>query len=312
MIPVDGVRFKDETEEELLPQFHSDFPYIRNCLDFQKNEQRFYPWHWHKAIEIFYIDRGQLIHATPFGEITFPAGSGAIINANILHSAKGISSENGHRSIHHLFDPSLIAGAAGGRIEQSYVLPFLTASHIEIIPFMPDDSCHTEILSLIRESFHIPSDSPGYELQIRNALTEIWIRMLNLIAPQLSVPAKKNKTSDLLKQMLSFIHEHYQEKLTLSDIAHPANVSEYICSNTFQKSLHTTPMEYLNSYRLRIAYQMLAQTDASVSQISALCGMNHSYFSKVFRQTTGYTPLEYRRFYQRQKNNNDYPNQDYS
>ena len=90
----------------------------------------------------------------------------------------------------------------------------------------------------------------------------------------------------------------------------PMSVS--ICSNTFQKSLHTTPMEYLNSYRLRIAYQMLAQTDASVSQISALCGMNHSYFSKVFRQTTGYTPLEYRRFYQRQKNNNDYPNQDYS
>ena len=52
---------------------------------------------------------------------------------------------------------------------------------------------------------------------------------------------------------------------------------------------------------MRIAYQMLAQTDASVSQISALCGMNHSYFSQVFRQTTGYTPLEYRRFYQRQK-----------
>ena len=203
--------------------------------------------------------------------------------------------------MHHLFDPSLIAGAAGGRIEQSYVLPFLTASHIEIIPFLPDDSSHTEILSLIRESFQIPSDSPGYELQIRNALTEIWIRMLNLIAPQLSVPAQKNRTADLLKQMLSFIHEHYQEKITLSDIAQSANVSEYICSNTFQKSLHTTPMEYLNSYRMRIAYQMLAQTDASVSQISAMCGMNNSYFSKAFRQTTGYTPLEYRRFYQRQK-----------
>ena len=301
MIPVDGVTFKDETEEELLPQFHSDFPYIRTCLNFQRNEQRFYPWHWHKAVEIFYIDRGQLIHATPFGEITFPAGSGAIINANILHSAKGISSENGYRSMHHLFDPSLIAGAAGGRIEQSYVLPFLAASHIEIVPLMPDNSCSTEMLSLIRESFQIPSDSPGYELQIRNILTEIWIRMLDLLAPQLSIPSQMNRSADLIKQMLRFIHRHYREKITVADIAKSANVSDYLCTSTFQKCLRTTPTEYLNSYRMRIAYQMLAQTDISVSEISAMCGMNNSYFSQVFRQTTGYTPLEYRRFYQRKK-----------
>lgn len=301
MIPVDGVTFKDETGEELLPQFHSDFPYIRTCLDFQQNVQKYYPWHWHKAIEIFYVDRGQLIHSTPFGEITFPAGSGAIINANILHSAKGISSENGHLSMHHFFAPSLIAGAAGSRIEQNYVLPLLTASHIEIIPLMPDNSRNTEILSLIRESFQISSDSPGYELQIRNVLTEIWIRMLNLIAPQLSMPSPKNRISDIIKQMLLFVHEHYQEKITVTDIAKSANVSDYICSNTFQKCLRTTPMEYLNSYRMWMAYQILAQTDASVSQISSMCGMNNSYFSKAFRENTGYTPLEYRRFYQRQK-----------
>ena len=50
-----------------------------------------------------------------------------------------------------------------------------------------------------------------------------------------------------------------------------------------------------------VLHQMLAQTELSVTEISQSCGMNNSYFSQIFRQTTGYTPLEYRRFYQRQK-----------
>ena len=88
MIPVSGVTFKPGTEEELLPQFHPSFPCISTCLEFEKDEHQSYPWHWHKAVEIFYVERGLLVHSTPFGELTFPAGSAAIINANILHSAK--------------------------------------------------------------------------------------------------------------------------------------------------------------------------------------------------------------------------------
>lgn len=302
MISVSGVTFKSGTEEELLPQFHPSFPCISTCLEFEKDEHQSYPWHWHKAVEIFYVERGLLVHSTPFGELTFPAGSAAIINANILHSAKAYASDSGHRRMHHLFDPSLIAGAAGSRIEKNYVIPFLTASHIEIIPLTPDNPSHAELLSLIRESFQLSSEQMGYELHIRNVLTEIWLNMLKIIAPQLSSTRCNSRPSDLIKQMLIYIHEHYSEKITVSDIAQSANISDYICSNVFQKCLHTTPSEYLNTYRMRIAYQLLAQTDDSVSAISAACGMNNSYFSKVFRQTTGYTPLEYRRFYQRQEN----------
>ena len=300
MIPVTGVTFRCGTEEELLPHFHPSFPCISTFLEFSKDEEHYYPWHWHKAVEIFYVEKGWLVHETPLGEITFPAGSGAIINANVLHSAKAYASDAGHRKLHHLFDPILIAGAAGSRIEENYVLPFLTANHIEIIPLMPDNPEHTEILKLIRLSFQIRSDQPGYELQIRNALTDIWLNMLHLVNPQLRKTHNIPKSSEILKQMLQHIHHHYGERLTVSDIAESAGISEYRCSNLFRKFLHTTPMDYLSDYRMRLAYQMLAQTEIPVTEISTGCGMNHSYFTKVFRQTTGYTPMEYRRFYQRQ------------
>ena len=130
-------------------------------------------------------------------------------------------------------------------------------------------------------------------------MSVLWLQLLELTAPRLSMTHRTDRFSALMQTMLLYIHEHYGEKLTVTDIARSAGISEYICSSTFQKCLHTTPMEYLGSYRMRIAYQMLAQTDVPVSEISTVCGMNNSYFSKVFRQHTGYSPLEYRRFYQR-------------
>ena len=299
MIPVDGVTFKPGTEEELLPQFHASFPYVCTCLELPNTTVQHTPWHWHKAIEIFYIDRGQLTYSTPSSEIIFPAGSGGLVNSNILHSAKVSASDCGYCGLYHFFDPSLIAGDAGSRIEKKYVLPLLTASQMEIIPLMPDNSVHTAILTLIRDSFQLSSDKPGYELQIRNKLTEIWLQLLELTAPQLSMPHQADRISALMQTMQLYIHEHYGEKITVTDIARSAGISEYMCSSTFRRCLHTTPMEYLGSYRMRIAYQMLAQTDVPVREISPVCGMNNSYFSKVFRQHTGYSPLEYRRFYQR-------------
>lgn len=58
MLQVCGVEFKPGTEEELLPNFNLDFPHISTCLEFQNNTVQQYPWHWHKAVEIFYVERG--------------------------------------------------------------------------------------------------------------------------------------------------------------------------------------------------------------------------------------------------------------
>ena len=63
-----------------------------------------------------------------------------------------------------------------------------------------------------------------------------------------------------------------------------------------------TPTEYIRQYRLEKACQLLTQTNKSVAEISKECGMNYSYLSKRIRETTGLTPLEYRRNYHRNQN----------
>lgn len=59
--------------------------------------------------------------------------------------------------------------------------------------------------------------------------------------------------------------------------------------------LHTTPTEYITSFRLREAADRLIKTHESASNIAYSCGFSSgSYFGKLFRERFGLTPTEYR------------------
>jgi AraC-like DNA-binding protein len=65
----------------------------------------------------------------------------------------------------------------------------------------------------------------------------------------------------------------------------------------FKEDLGCTPHEYLTTLRIDKAKKLLTQRSfKSVETVSALCGFTDNfYFSKKFKQHTGYSPREYRK-----------------
>lgn len=291
------VEFKPGTKEELLPDFDPNFPYIATCCTLQ--EGSIAPWHWHQAVELFYIENGSLEYSTPSSHHLFPAGSGGLININVPHMTKGYQAQHAGRQLLHLFDPALIAGHPGSRIEEKYVLPLTTASQVEIIALHPEDPTQAAVLELIRRSFQFRPGEPGYELHIRSVLSEIWLHLLETAAPQLTQKHRSSRSSEQLKLMMVYVHEHCSEKLSVTDLAKAACISERACFTLFQNHLHTTPMEYVKHHRLQTACKMLCQTQTPLSDIATACGLgSSSYFSRTFRLEMGCTPLEYRNRHQ--------------
>ena len=95
--------------------------------------------------------------------------------------------------------------------------------------------------------------------------------------------------------MLTFIHAHYSEKLTLNDIAAAAYVRTRECIRCFRNTINQTPLEYVMEYRLNTAKQLLDDTKMSITDISYHCGFSsNAYFGKIFREKYGMTPLQYR------------------
>lgn len=296
---IQSIAFHPGSREELLPDFNRDFPYIASRAEIHKYINRSVPWHWHRAVELFYMESGSLEYNTPGGKLCFPAGSGGLVNSNILHSTKALSGTEQTVMFVHLFDTSLIAGEQGNRIEQKYIFPVTTASRLEIIPLFPEDPTQKKILDLILDSFHIPCDAFGYEIKLREALSEIWLQLFHqarLLPPQNHISDKYN---DRIRQMMIYVREHYSEKISISQLAEAAHLSERECYRVFHDCLHITPVDYIKTYRLQAACRLLTQTREPVTAIGYTCGLgSNSYFGKVFREYAGCSPSEYRQKWQ--------------
>lgn len=76
MRQVQGVEFKEGSQEELLPGFGAAFPYIATCAQMDQYREPMAPWHWHRTVELFYMRSGTLEYTTPGGNRCFLKGPG--------------------------------------------------------------------------------------------------------------------------------------------------------------------------------------------------------------------------------------------
>lgn len=301
MIRKHHVEFYMGSQEEKMEGVEDDFPYTALYVELDKYTDRFVPWHWHKTVELFYMESGQLEYYTPQHKIVFPKGSGGLINSNVLHATKNKQGREKNIQLIHMFDLSLIAGVKGGRIEKKYIQPVRQAPQIEIIPLFADNPGEAEILRRIRQTFELSEEKTGigYEIKLREELSRIWMFLFERIMPRLEQEGQYDEGNDEIKTMMIYVHEHYGEKIRIRDLAEAACISERECFRVFQKYLHTTPYSYIESYRIQEACRMLEEGRDSVTWIGQACGLgSSSHFGKVFREYTKNTPTQYRKKWQ--------------
>ena len=87
------------------------------------------------------------------------------------------------------------------------------------------------MLSAIRDSFLISENTPGYELKLRSALSDIWFQIFELALPLMQTKDRFDKRNKRLRLMMVYIHEHYAEKISVKILPVPllpvnANVSD--------------------------------------------------------------------------------------
>ncbi|CDN43277.1 helix-turn-helix domain-containing protein [Paenibacillus sp. P22] len=95
--------------------------------------------------------------------------------------------------------------------------------------------------------------------------------------------------------VLDYIHEHYDEELSLDYFACQMNMSAGHFSRLFKEEVGEKYVEYLAMYRLKKAKELLLSTDLRIDDIAGKVGYwgRHS-FIRVFRKYEGVTPAQYR------------------
>lgn len=102
--------------------------------------------------------------------------------------------------------------------------------------------------------------------------------------------------AEQIKVSIKYISEFYCDDISLSNLASLCGISEEYYCRVFKELTSTTPIAYINALRITRACDLLQKNpDKKIEDISAACGFRrHSYFNKVFKETVGVTPTEYR------------------
>lgn len=146
-----------------------------------------------------------------------------------------------------------------------------------------------------------------------NRLTDLLLRLQRDATPsdpvilQLGLaalhlyPVESQRSMDQMEKhpaiysALSWIREHYAEEVTLKEMAAVAKVSPEHLVRLFKQYEQATPFQYLWSFRIQKAVELLTNTGLTVTEIALRCGFKTSHhFARQLKQSTGRTASEIR------------------
>lgn len=98
-----------------------------------------------------------------------------------------------------------------------------------------------------------------------------------------------------LPQSVQQIHRHYQQPLTVNQLAQMEGYNVTYYCEWFKKLTGQTPTAYLQTVRLQRAKALLEHTDWSILQIAQQVGYeHHASLTRLFQQREQTTPTRYR------------------
>lgn len=103
------------------------------------------------------------------------------------------------------------------------------------------------------------------------------------------------QANQIVARAIQYVKQHFQEDITLVNVAEELNVSLFYLSKLFRKHTDTNFTEYLTQLRVDHAKKLLAEGEMSIKEVAYAAGFNsQSYFSKIFKKYAGVAPSEYK------------------
>lgn len=107
---------------------------------------------------------------------------------------------------------------------------------------------------------------------------------------------KGNSLRDFyIKEAISFIEQNFQNAISVEDIAVACGLNRSYFGKIFHENMGKTPQEFLISYRMSKATELLKLTKLPIKDISCAVGYdNPLHFSRAFSKVYGVSPRQWR------------------
>lgn len=295
--------------------FSKGFPFrleINTEVDFE------YPVHWHAAIELLYVEKGNFDISVNNDKFDLEEGDILFISNGDTHS---FSNQNniGRRIFIQFDSPAFNAFGSNNIIKPLISNTFKISSKDN--PFYLNLKSH--ILSII-ESYNkenLASDKPygadkslsstytflkckkdfGFELFLSARVYDILAIISYFLADKVNLQSSNNSIKKIhglekLTEAFKYIDANYMNNISLADVAKAVGFSEFYFSRIFKNITEKNFSHYLNEYRIKQAEHFLVKSNMSVADIAYTVGFNSIVtFNRSFKSITGCSPSMYKK-----------------
>ncbi|MFU0828314.1 MAG: AraC family transcriptional regulator [Lachnoclostridium sp.] len=264
-----------------------------NIRLYDNEEFEAYPSHWHSPLEIIMPTENPYYVTCCNQNFTLREGDVIIINPGAIHSMEAAV---GKRLIFQA-DFSLLYGFKELGTTLSLISP------VTVITPENAPNAHERIKNLLLEiADEYFLDEPLNEAAIYSKLIEIFVligRNYTANASNFNNNLKKQKEyTELFLNICNYINEHYNEDITLDDVADISGYSKYHFSRLFKQYTNVSFYKYLNTKKIENAEKLLMNNELSITEIAHCCGFSSlSAFIRMFKIIKGCTPTEFKDMY---------------
>lgn len=247
------------------------------------------PMHWHEAMEILFCLNGEVTIHVDHETITLTHNQLIVFDSREVHSIHSGSNLYMFLCIHV------------DKKQLSVYCPDLELYHIRCRPVPLDDPKSTQYIHLCQLAHdltrtNIEDESTSAMRSDGTALLMLadMIRYFSVYSPPgTAVPQKQ--PNDTIREIITYVNEHYMEKITLDEMAAQTGFSrEYFC-RFFKQHMGITFLRYLNEVRISHAGRLLTTTGLPVSEVMNESGFtNQTIFNRLFKELYGMTPRQAR------------------
>ncbi len=136
------------------------------------------------------------------------------------------------------------------------------------------------------------------------SITNVRQWLYNILRSTLDIIYENTQKKDInvVDKIKNIIEQDYATHLTLNNISERVFFSSIHTNNLFKKETGLSVAEYLSKYRITVAKKLLEDPESKIYAVAEAVGYkNQAHFKLLFKQITGYTPLEYKNLFSCEK-----------
>lgn len=157
-------------------------------------------------------------------------------------------------------------------------------------------SCDSFLKDCLLHMIDTKNQIKGREIRLLGLLYEFLARLIETAGGDRTPEKGLNHKDEYIAKALEFIHMNYSRRINICEIARHVGLDRSYLYLLFQEYVNVSPQEYLITFRMDKACELMKNCSLSIGDISRSVGYEDPLqFSKAFKKEKGLPPKDYRK-----------------